>query len=182
MRPYGLQANDAPPRDMSPSPVRPTCLGQHLSADAEGDVQREESSSNRSAVGNTDEAQDIAEVQSADSSAEGCSKRVEFAADLVEVIEIRARGKSRSLKYGTTPQCLRMVKGTEVSKPQGEDGKASSISKSQRSEPASASPVDSDFGGFERTQKGPIRVRSNLAFGAGKSYGGSRPPNCITQQ
>ena len=35
--------------------------------------------------------------------------------------------------------------------------------------------MDSNIGGFERTQKGPIRVRSNSAVGAGESYGGSRP-------
>ena len=86
MRPSGLQANDAPPRDMSPSPVRPTCLGQHFPADARGDVQGEGSSSNRSATAHTDIVQDIAEMKFAGAAAERDSKRVEFTADPDEVI------------------------------------------------------------------------------------------------
>ena len=114
MRPSGLQANDAPPRDMSPSPVRPTCLGQHFPADARGDVQGEGSSSNRSATADTDAARDIAKVRPAGASAERDSKRAEFTADPDEVIEIRARGRHRSAKVGTTPQCLRKDEGTKL--------------------------------------------------------------------
>ena len=105
MRPSGLQANDAPPRGMSPSPVRPTCSGPDSPADARGDAQGEESSSNKSVTADTDTARDIATVKSAGVSAERCSKRVEFTADPDEVIEIRATGKNRSLKNGITPQC-----------------------------------------------------------------------------
>ena len=111
MRLSGLQANDAPQRDMSPSPVRPTCSGPDSPADARGDAQGEESSSNRSATADSDTARDIATVKSAGVSAERDSTRVEFTAEPDEVIEIRARGKHRSAKVGTTPQCLRKDKG-----------------------------------------------------------------------
>ena len=122
MRPSGLQANDAPPRDMSPSPVRPTCSGPDSPADARGDAHGEESSSNKSVTADTDTARDIATVKSAGVSAERCSEGVEFMADPDEVIEVRATGKNRSLKNGITPQCQRMVKSTEVSKPQQSEG------------------------------------------------------------
>ena len=114
MRPVGLQANDAPPRDMSPSAVRPTCLGQHFPADARGDVQGEGSSSNRSATADTDIAPDIAEMKSAGTPAERDFKRVEFTPDPDEVIEIRARGKHRSVKVGSTPQSQRKNGGAKL--------------------------------------------------------------------
>ena len=173
MRPSGLQANDAHLRGMSPSPVRPICPGLDSPADARGDAHGEESFSNKSVTADTDTARGTATVKSAGStacghfgrpcprcpdtgSAERCSKRVEFTADSDEVIEIRATGKSRSLRNGTTPQCLRMVGSKEVSKPQSKDGK-----------------VSGEFGGFEHAQKGPMRTCSKLASAAGKSYGRS---------
>ena len=190
MRPSGLQANDARPRDMSPSPISPTCLEQQLSAGAERDVRREESSSNRSAKVKTEGVRDIAGVQFADSVA----KRVEFTADPDEVIEIRATGKNRSLKNGITPQCQRMVKSTEVSKPQQSEGAKSEDALKQKVLQKSGenfekmSQARSKFSIFSRgkLRQNPTVVTRPEGHQAeskdeqdlnvsGKSYGGSRP-------
>ena len=103
---------------MSPSPVRPTCLGQHSSADAKNDVRGKGSSSSRSANADTDTAWDVAEVKSAGASTEKVSKRVDFTADPDEVIEIRARGKQRSAKLSSA-QRHTQVQQSEVCESDG---------------------------------------------------------------
>ena len=106
MRPIGLQANDAPQRDISPSPVSPAHLEQRLSTGEGVGVRREGSTSERPANTKAGTGRHTVSIKPVGSSTEPNSKRVEFAEDLDETIEIRAKGRQRPVKRAEvcTPQ------------------------------------------------------------------------------